>query len=99
MQQKAHINHYAATWREAALICALRRANTQAEFSADDLWDDLDSDYPGLKPNDPRDLGGVFAELQQANVIRKAGEQTSRRREMNHGRTITVWASKVFRTR
>lgn len=48
------------TWKEAAAEAVRAVAERYVDFTTDDVWDFLESNYPGVTTHEPRALGPVM---------------------------------------
>ena len=77
-------------WKALAFERIARLADTRKAFSTEDVWEILDA-LP--KPSDPRALGPILRQAQDAKVIVKSDFTTPSRRRDCHARPVAVWLS------
>lgn len=84
-----------AEWFNAALDATRYCAIIHATFTSDDVWDRLDTKYPGLATHDPRAMGAVMRHYARLDIITKTGAYTPSRRVECHARPVMVWQSLI----
>ena len=86
----AAIEHAGTTWQDMADTAVRTVARMRITFTADEVWDFMDShNYP--QPPNRAALGAVFKALSRANVIRVTGEWRNSARPETHTRPLRVW--------
>jgi len=82
-------------WIAEAVAAVRRVAQTHTEFTADDVWDDLESTADD-RPRDGRALGPVMRKAAAAKLCRKTNRVQPCRRKTRHYTEIAVWMSLVY---
>lgn len=78
-------------WKEAAYSAVLVFSETLSTFTADDVWDAIERDFPNASTHEPAALGPVFLRAARAGLIQKTGQLRMTRNSRRH-RDLTVWA-------
>lgn len=79
-------------WRQAAMQALLIVAQDNAEFTADEVWVELEK-RPELTTHEPAALGPVFLRAARAGVIVNSGRRRKRSVFQQRHRELTVWVS------
>lgn len=78
-------------WKELAYAAVRRVAESQSEFTPDDVW------ATGLhKPTEARALGGVMMRARRAGLIKKTGRVQPTTQPESHRTDVTVWSSLIY---
>lgn len=78
-------------WAESAYAVVRRVAESQQEFTPDDIW------ATGLqKPSEARILGGVMRRARQDGLIEKTGRVQPTTQPESHSTDVTVWRSLIY---
>jgi hypothetical protein len=78
-------------WKALAFERIAHLADTVRAFSADDVWDVLET-MP--KPTDPRLLGVTMKAANSKGLIDRSDLVVSSQRDVNHDRPIAIWTSR-----
>ncbi|CED58364.1 putative uncharacterized protein [Moritella viscosa] len=80
------------TWRNKAHAVVVRVAESNNEFTPDDIWD------TGLeKPEEARWLGPVMNAARRQGIIEKTGRVQPTRQKESHGCDVTIWKSNIYK--
>lgn len=78
-------------WAEVAYALVRQVAETQLEFTPDDVW------KAGLKkPSEARALGGVMRRAHREGLIEKTGRVQPTTQPESHRTDVTVWRSLIY---
>jgi hypothetical protein len=88
--------HADPDWKEAALAAVRSVAERAAEFTADDVWEELVTNWPDAQTHDPRALGPVIRRAVKAGWIEHTGEFRRSKRPESHGCPKSVYRSLVY---
>lgn len=79
-----------SVWAELAYAAVRQVAQSQSEFTPDDIW------ATGLsKPSDARALGGVMRRAHRDGLIEKTGRVQPTTQPESHATDVTVWRSLI----
>lgn len=87
--------HANKDWRRKALDVVLDLCKLRREFTADDVWEQLEK--TGWRTHEPRAMGAVLREASVNGFCSVTPMHTVSRRKTNHRRPIPVWKSMLFR--
>ena len=79
-----------------SLVKTVAHHHSSPEITADDIWDAL-AIWPDINTHEPRALGPVLLDAQRRGwIVPTDRVRASRRRQINHGRRITIWRSLIW---
>lgn len=85
-------------WLEAFRRALEKAARRKLRFTADDIWDDFERDYPQPAQHEPRAAGAVVVKAIKDGVIVTVKNMFwNSRRKSCHNRPIQVYQSLVFK--
>lgn len=77
-------------WMSAALRALRHVASMMPEFTAEDVWDRLDTlDVP--PPHERRAMGAILREGVESGIIASTGRFDASKRAQGHGHPTSVW--------
>ena len=83
--------HASETWKRVAWSIVRYLAETQLEFTTDDVWQALKARR--VTTHEPRAIGAVMRSFAKSGVIRNTKRMVESNREACHRRPVTVWES------
>lgn len=81
-------------WKNAVIDVFQYLYNTlgvDAEITSDNVWKELNRQYPNVRTHEPRAMGPIFSRMAKARLIEKTGQYIESTRPENHQRPIPVW--------
>lgn len=83
-------------WMKAAADRVKYLCQTRIEFTADDVWQHLDT--LDVTTSEPRAMGAVMENAAKAGWCRKSDRMQNSRRRVCHARPVAIWYSCLLRS-